>query len=268
MNLHNISVGTKAVILGSGDIGLIMARRLTLEGAHVEAVCELMPYSNGLPRNIQQCLNDFKIPLYLATSVIEVHGRDRITGVTIARFDAHRQPVADTQRFIACDTLLLSVGLLPENELARQTSITIDDRTSGAIVDECYMTSVPGIFACGNALHVHDLVDFVSIEAERAGTEAARWTREKGSRATRITVTPAAGVRYVLPQRFCQTRDITLSLRPLAPARSQRLIVRDGEMIISEKSLAHVHPAEMIQHTIPVNECSHVSGLEVEIRDV
>ena len=173
MNCMGYTVGRRVVILGSGDIGLIMARRLSLEGAKVEAVCEIMPYSGGLTRNIVQCLEDFGIPLYLSTTVAEIHGTDRVEGVTIAQVDEHRAIIEETKRYIPCDTLLLSVGLIPENELTRGTGIPMDPVTNGALVDEHRQTRVPGIFACGNVLQVHDLVDYVSDEAEIAGVGAA-----------------------------------------------------------------------------------------------
>jgi thioredoxin reductase len=170
-------VGKRVVILGSGDIGLIMARRMRLEGAKVEAVCEVMPYSGGLNRNIVQCLEDFGIPLYLSTTVCQIHGDKRLEGVTIAQVDQQRNVLEETKKYISCDTLLLSVGLIPENELTRAAGIPIDTATNGAVIDEYCQTQVPGVFACGNVLHVHDLVDYVSDEAERAGLGAVRYIR-------------------------------------------------------------------------------------------
>ena len=177
VNIDGYMPGKEVVILGSGDIGLIMARRMTLEGAKVKAVCELMPYSGGLARNIEQCLNDFDIPLKLSHTVIEIHGDKRLTGVTIARVDENRKPILETKEYIACDTLLLSVGLIPENELSKSANIKLSNITSGAVVDQNRETSVPGVFACGNVLHVHDLVDFVSEEAEIAGLSAANYIK-------------------------------------------------------------------------------------------
>ena len=173
INCMGYQVGKRAVILGSGDIGLIMARRLRLEGAEVAAVCEIMPKPGGLMRNIVQCLHDFDIPLYLSTTVVQIHGEKRLEGVTVAQVDANRQPIAETRRYIPCDTLLLSVGLIPENELTRAAGIPMDPATGGAVVDENCQTRIPGIFACGNVLHVHGLVDHASAEAHRAGTAAA-----------------------------------------------------------------------------------------------
>ena len=179
MNIEGLRVGREVVILGSGDIGLIMARRMKLEGAEVRAVAELMPYSGGLKRNIVQCLDDFGIPLLLSHTVVEVHGRQRVTGVTLAAVDAQRRPVPGSEKYIPCDTLLLSVGLLPENELSRAAGLDIDPATGGPCVDQRLATSAPGIFACGNVLHVHDLVDYVSQEAALAGQQAAAWLRAR-----------------------------------------------------------------------------------------
>ena len=174
VNMEGYLPGRQVVILGSGDIGLIMARRMTLEGAEVKAVAEVMPYSGGLKRNIVQCLEDFDIPLYLSTTVVDIHGQERLEGVTLARVDENRRPIPGTEQHIPCDTLLLSVGLLPENELTRQAGAALDAVTGGPAVDETLATSLPGVFACGNVLHVHDLVDFVSQEAAAAGRSAAR----------------------------------------------------------------------------------------------
>ena len=221
INLQNIMVGRRVVILGSGDIGLIMARRMTLEGAKVEAVFEILPYASGLPRNIQQCLNDYDIPLYLGTSVIEVHGKDRLTGVTVAEMD-NFQPRPGTQRFVPCDTLLLSVGLIPENELSAGATVKMASETSGAFVDETFMTSIPGVFSCGNVLHVHDLVDHVSEEASLAGEFARQYLEGCISQGeTAIGIEPKNGVRYVLPQQVSGKSDFTLSLRVTEPSRDR-----------------------------------------------
>jgi thioredoxin reductase len=179
VNVEGFMPGKKIVILGSGDIGLIMARRLTLEGAEVKMVCEIMPHSGGLTRNIVQCLEDFDIPLKLRHTVVEIHGRDRVEGVTVARVDDNRKPVPGTEEFVECDTLLLSVGLIPENELTAAASADMDEKTSGPVVDDSCETSVKGIFACGNVVHVHDLVDNVTTEAYKAGKSAAAYVMEK-----------------------------------------------------------------------------------------
>ena len=175
VNMEGFMPGKKVVILGSGDIGLIMARRMTLEGAHVKVVAELMPYSGGLKRNIVQCLNDYDIPLKLSHTVVDIHGKERVTGITLAKVDEKGKPIPGTEEEYACDTLLLSCGLIPENELSRELGVKLNPVTSGPVVDESLETNVPGVFACGNVLHVHDLVDFVSEEADRAGTCAARY---------------------------------------------------------------------------------------------
>ncbi len=210
VNIDGYLPGKRAVILGSGDIGLIMARRMTLEGAKVLRVCELMPYSGGLPRNIAQCLDDFDIPLYLSHTVIGIHGKERLEGVTVAKVGDDRRPIPGTEEYIECDTLLLSVGLLPENELTREAGIVIDRITGGAQVDETMQTSIPGIFACGNVLHVHDLVDFVTKEAYRAGASAAKYVTD-GSVPTSNTLTTEGrdGVRYVMPQKLNAQGNLT-----------------------------------------------------------
>ena len=179
VNMKGYLPGKNIVILGSGDIGLIMARRMTLEGAKVHAVCELMPYSGGLARNIEQCLNDFGIPLKLSHTIIQIHGKDRVEGVTIAKVDERRKPITGTEEYIACDTILFSVGLLPENELSKTANVALSPITSGAVVDQDRQTSVEGIFSCGNVLHVHDLVDYVSEEAEIAGKAAVEYINGK-----------------------------------------------------------------------------------------
>ena len=245
INCQGYLVGKKVVILGSGDIGLIMARRLSLEGAKVEAVCELMPYSGGLTRNIVQCLEDFSIPLHLSTTVARIHGTGRLEGVTIAQVDENRQIKPETSRYIPCDTLLLSVGLIPENELTRNAGIAMDAVTGGARVDDRCQTSVPGIFACGNVLHVHDLVDYVSEEAERAGIAAAERVLGEESTGTFTLTRPGCGVRYVLPQRICTQRDGALFLRVSEPKSNVRLVVRSGGREIAVFKRRKVAPGEM-----------------------
>lgn len=201
VNIDGLKVGKEVVILGSGDIGLIMARRMTFEGAKVKAVVELMPYSSGLNRNIVQCLNDFDIPLYFSHTVIEIKGKDRLEKVKIAKVDEHLNPILDTAFEIECDTLLLSVGLLPENELARNYDVNLSKTTSGAIVNENMMTSKEGIFECGNVLHVHDLVDYVSEESYLAGKMAAKYLNgELNLKSKVLTVNPTNGIRYTVPQ--------------------------------------------------------------------
>ena len=246
MNCEGYMVGKRAVILGSGDIGLIMARRMSLEGAKVEAVCELMPYSGGLTRNIVQCLEDFGIPLYLSTTVCEIHGDRRLEGVTIAEVDSNRRVIEETKRYIPCDTLLLSVGLIPENELTRSAGVAIDPITNGAIVDENRQTEIPGIFACGNVLQVHDLVDYVSDEAEIAGRAAADLVL--GSKAGDKTIKTEAGngVRYVLPQRVSNTdTDVALFMRVTQPFGKVRFTVKSGDEVLATAVRLKAAPGEM-----------------------
>lgn len=210
VNIDGYLPGKRVVILGSGDIGLIMARRMTLEGAKVLRVCELMPYSGGLPRNIAQCLDDFDIPLYLSHTVTGIHGKERLEGVTVAKVGDDRRPIPGTEEYIECDTLLLSVGLLPENELSREAGIVLDRITGGAQVDETMQTSIPGIFACGNVLHVHDLVDFVTKEAYRAGASAAAYVAGGAATAGDVLTTEGKnGVRYVMPQKLNAQGNLT-----------------------------------------------------------
>ncbi len=210
VNIDGYLPGKRVVILGSGDIGLIMARRMTLEGAKVLRVCELMPYSGGLPRNIAQCLDDFDIPLYLSHTVTAIHGKERLEAVTIAKVGDDRRPIPGTEEYIECDTLLLSVGLLPENELTKEAGITLDRITGGAQVDETMQTSMPGVFACGNVLHVHDLVDFVTKEAYRAGASAAAYIQKGAAAAGDVLTTEGRdGVRYVMPQKLNANGDLS-----------------------------------------------------------
>ena len=248
INCEGFSVGKRTVILGSGDIGLIMARRMTLEGAKVEAVCEIMPYSGGLKRNIVQCLNDFDIPLYLSTTVAEIHGKERVEGVTIAKVDEKRNVIESTKRYIPCDTLLLSVGLIPENELTRGAGIKIDNVTKGAVVDENMQTSVSGIFACGNVLQVHDLVDYVSDEAEIAGQGAAKYVLNGENQQEKIVEVKAEnGVRYVLPQRLKLGDDnkVSLYLRVGAPEDNVKLVAKCGKEVLYSAKKLKVAPGEM-----------------------
>lgn len=204
VNIHGYMPGKTVVILGSGDIGLIMARRMTLEGADVKMVCELMPYSGGLTRNIVQCLDDYNIPLKLSHTVVQIHGKERLEGVTVAQVDNNKKPMLETSEYVPCDTLLLSVGLIPENELSREAGVTIDEKTSGPTVDDRMETSTGGVFACGNVVHVHDLVDFVSAEGAKAGGCAAEYIlqRIKPVETGTISVIPGYGIRYTVPQQI------------------------------------------------------------------
>ena len=268
VNLENIMPGRRVVILGSGDNGLIMARRMTLEGAKVEAVFEVLPYSSGLQRNIRQCLDDYGIPLHLATTVIDINGPNgRIEGVTVAKVDEKRRPIKGTERYVPCDTLLLSVGLIPENELTREAGVKIDDVTQGASVDDCCMTKTPGIFACGNVLHVHDLVDFVSMEAARAGKNAALYVAGKLGDATEdITVKAGDGVRYVVPQRISRGENVSLAFRVTSPARDKLIEVRDGGRVLASRKETRLHPAEMVWVDMGKIDLKEVKSLEVRVK--
>ncbi len=247
VNIDGYMPGKKVVILGSGDIGLIMARRMTLEGAEVKCVCELMPYSSGLTRNIVQCLDDFDIPLYLSCTVIDIHGKDRVEGVTIADVDENRRPIPGSERFIECDTLLLSVGLIPENELTRAVGIELDPVTSGAVVDEYRETSHKGVFACGNVLHVHDLVDYVTLESQTAGEGAARYVFGKTEDAEYVTTKGINGVRYIVPQKvnIKNDGDVKLYFRVGQVYKNAKIVAKyNGEEIISRKR-PRLAPGEM-----------------------
>lgn len=262
MNCEGFSVGRRAVILGSGDIGLIMARRMSLEGARVEAVCELMPYSGGLKRNIVQCLEDFGIPLYLSTTVAEIHGKERLEGVTIAQVDSSRRIIEETKRYIPCDTLLLSVGLIPENELTRNAGIAIDGVTNGAKVDENRQTEAEGIFACGNVLQVHDLVDFVSDEAELAGRGAASYVQNTMISEKTLAVKAGEGVRYVLPQRIntSEKNDISLFLRVTRPFGKVKYTVKCGANVLATAVRLKAAPGEMEKLTLKADKFQLADG--------
>ena len=261
VNMNGYMPGKKVVILGSGDIGLIMARRMTLEGAKVEAVCELMPYSGGLARNIEQCLNDFGIPLMLSHTVVEIHGKDRVTGVTIAKVDEKRRPIEETRQYIECDTLLLSVGLLPENELTKGAGIAIDRITNGAVVDQNRQTGIEGVYACGNVLHVHDLVDFVSEEAEIAGKAAAAYIAGNTAAAKAVKLTTDGKVRYTVPQKISSAdANVTVYFRVADVYRDIRIMVRDGENVLINKKKIKVAPGEMETVTITPDMINGMKG--------
>ncbi len=245
MNIDGYMPGKNVVILGSGDIGLIMARRMTLEGAKVLAVCEVMPYSSGHTRNIEQCLNDFDIPLKLGSTVVEIHGKSRVEGVTIAKVDGNRNPIAGCEEFIPCDTLLLSVGLIPETELMKKAGIVMDSVTNGAIVNELRETSIDGCFACGNVLHVHDLVDFVSEEAEIAGRAAAEYIKGSINKNTDIKILTDGKIRYTVPQSINATQEVKVYFRVNNVYRNVKINVIAGDKIILSKKKRKVAPGEM-----------------------
>lgn len=248
VNLEGFMPGHRVVILGSGDIGLIMARRMTLQGAKVLACVEIMPYSSGLNRNIVQCLQDYHIPLYLSHTVTDIRGRERLEGITVSEVDEKRRPIPGTEMNFDCDTLLLSCGLIPENELTRGAGIEISAATSGAVVDDLLQTSIPGIFACGNVLHVHDLVDNVSEESFRAGRAAADFVRNGFVRAEYITVCDGEGVRGTVPQKIRTSSDspVTLSFRPSEVYRSSSVVVECGGMELFRKKSLIFTPGEMV----------------------
>lgn len=262
INIENLKPGSRAVILGSGDIGLIMARRCTLEGISVEGVYELMPYANGLRRNVKNCLDDFGIPLHLSTTVTRVIGHDRVEAVEVSQVDEHLAPIPGTERIVPCDTLLLSVGLIPENELSVGAGVELDPRTRGAVVDQSLQTGVPGIFACGNVLHVHDLADNVTTESERAGAAAAAYALGTGAGAVpdcELTVSPAGVAGYAQPGRITTVALTKLNFRVRRPVNAACVrILADGEELFVGKVRAFKPsvmesfplPAKVIQHAL------------------
>ena len=254
INIENLRPGSRAVILGSGDIGLIMARRCTLEGILVEGVYELMPYANGLRRNVKNCLDDFGIPLHLSTTVTRVIGHDRVEAVEVSQVDEHLAPIPGTERVVPCDTLLLSVGLIPENELSVGAGVELDPRTRGAVVDQSLQTGVPGIFACGNVLHVHDLADNVTTESERAGAAAAAWAMGGSTGVTpscELTVSPAGIAGYALPGRITTVALTKLNFRVRRPVDAARVrILAEGEELFAGKVCAF-KPSVMESFPLP-----------------
>ena len=269
INLKNYMVGQHIVILGSGDIGLIMARRLTLEGAEVLLVAEKLPYSSGLPRNINQCLYDFDIPLLLNHTVIDIEGNQRISAVRIAELGSRGGIVRKSLRTIPCDTLLLSVGLIPENELSRKAGVEIDPSTGGPLVDESGQTSVPGIFSCGNVLQVHDIVDWVSLEAEYIVEGVVNYLQGHGRKYLRFSpqleVSLGEGLRYVVPQRLHRVKDTVFSFRVKQPSKKKVLIFQDGRKTIKQKTFFRVNPAEMIRFNLTAAELESVKNLKVKL---
>jgi NADPH-dependent 2,4-dienoyl-CoA reductase/sulfur reductase-like enzyme len=265
INLKNYMVGEKIVVLGSGDIGLIMARRLSLEGAEVIMVAEKLPYSSGLPRNINQCLHDFDIPLLLSHTVVNIEGNGRLSGVTIAQLGKRGGIIPGSKRKVTCDTLLLSVGLIPENELSREAGITLDSITGGPQVDEKGQTSVPGIFACGNVLQVHDIVDNVSLEAEYIVEGVVEYLKGKLTKEREIKVELGNGLRYVVPQTLIRFRDTIFSFRVNQPGRKKILLFEDGRRLIKKKSLQRVNPAEMIRIKLSSKELEGIKRLKVKL---
>lgn len=265
VNIKGLMVGKKVVILGSGDIGLIMARRMTLEGAKVEAVCELMPYSGGLARNIEQCLNDFNIPLKLSHTIVKIHGKDRVCGVTVAEVDENRKPIKETEEYIECDTILLSVGLIPENELSRSAGVELSRITSGAVVNQDRQTTREGIFACGNVLHVHDLVDYVSDEAEIAGKSAAEYIRNGMGNTESINLETDGKIRYTVPQCITAKKDVTVYFRVSDVFKNVKINVFSGDTLLMSKRKQKVAPGEMENIVIKREMLDNVKKLRFEL---
>jgi len=265
INLKNYMVGEKIVVLGSGDIGLIMARRLTLEGAKVIMVAEKLPYSSGLPRNINQCLYDFDIPLLLSHTVVDIEGNGRLSGVTIAQLGKRGGIITGSKRKITCDTLLLSVGLIPENELSREADIVLDNITGGPQVDERGQTSIPGIFSCGNVLQVHDIVDNVSLEAEYIVEGVVEYLEGKLNKEREIKVELRNGLRYVVPQTLIRVKDTIFSFRVNQPGEKKVIVFENGKKVIKKKFLRRVNPAEMIRVKLSSSELEGIKRLKVRL---
>ena len=267
VNMHGFMPGKRVIILGSGDIGLIMARRMTLQGAKVLACAELMPYSSGLNRNIVQCLHDYNIPLLLSHTVVDIKGKQRLESVTIAKVDDTLHPIPGTETEYACDTLLLSVGLIPENELSKQIDIDLSNTTQGAIVDDILQTSMDGVFACGNVLHVHDLVDFVSEESSKAGNAAAEYVQgQRRSIKKIIHVHDGDGVRGVVPQRLCkyespfQVTDVRLMFRPDRVYQNVQVQVLDGDKVVKTAKKRILAPGEMADIVLKADVVHHLQA--------
>lgn len=270
INIENLKPGSRAVILGSGDIGLIMARRCTLEGISVEGVYELMPYANGLRRNVKNCLEDFGIPLHLSTTVTRVIGHDRVEAVEVSQVDEHLAPIPGTERIVPCDTLLLSVGLIPENELSVAAGVELDPRTRGAVVDQSLQTGVPGIFACGNVLHVHDLADNVTTESERAGATAAAWALGAVGTAAgvagagcQLTVSPAGIAGYALPGRITAVGLTKLNFRVRRPVDAARVRILAGNEELFAGKVRPFKPSVMESFPLPAKVIQRALDLGV-----
>ena len=269
INIENLKPGSRAVILGSGDIGLIMARRCTLEGISVEGVYEFMPYANGLRRNVKNCLDDFGIPLHLSTTVTRVIGHDRVEAVEVSQVNEHLAPIAGTERIVPCDTLLLSVGLIPENELSVAAGVELDPRTRGAVVDQSLQTGVPGIFACGNVLHVHDLADNVTTESERAGAAAATWALGGGagtstsSTGCQLTVSPAGIAGYALPGRITAVALTKLNFRVRRPVDAARVRILAGDEELFAGKARPFKPSVMESFPLPAKVIQRALDLGV-----
>ena len=266
INLHNTMVGKEVVILGSGDIGMIMARRMTLEGAKVKAVFEVLPYPSGLPRNIEQCLNDYDIPLYLSHTITNIKGRSRLEGVTVSRVDEHMKPIPGTEKDYDCDTLILSVGLIPENELSSACGVELDSRNKGPIVDENYQATIEGIFAAGNVLQVHDVVDFVSLEAEDLADSVAEYINKGRLAACGIQVTADASIGHVIPQKISGGKDFKISMRVRKPLRDCEIDIMQNEDLITKVTMKKAIPAEMIQIKVKKADIRSTDNIRVVVK--
>lgn len=266
INLQNTMVGKKVIILGSGDIGLIMARRMTLEGAKVEAVFEILPYASGLPRNISQCLDDYNIPLYLSHTVTKIKGKSRIEGISVSEVDENMQIIEGTQKNYDCDTLILSVGLIPENELSLKAGVELDNNTKGPIVNENYETSVDGIFVAGNVLHVHDLVDFVSLEGERLATSVTNYINNNKLPKCEINIIKDNSIGHTIPQKISGDNDFVLSMRVRKPIKNAVIEILQDDNIIKTIKMKKAIPAEMIQTKINRENIKSKSDLKVVVK--
>jgi len=247
INLHNTMVGREVIILGSGDIGMIMARRMTLEGARVKAVFEVLPYPSGLPRNIQQCLEDYDIPLYVSHTITKIKGHSRVEGITVSQVDENMKPIPGTEKEYDCDTLILSVGLIPENELSLACGVELDDRTKGAIVDENYQTTVDGVFAAGNVLQVHDVVDFVSLEAEALADSVAEYIKAGTLMYCKINIITDTHISHTIPQKISGEKDLKICMRVKKPFKNCKIDVLQNNIVIKTVTMKKAIPAEMIQ---------------------
>ncbi|MHB8097294.1 MAG: NAD(P)/FAD-dependent oxidoreductase [Erysipelotrichaceae bacterium] len=269
INMEGFMVGKKIFILGSGDIGLIMARRLTLEGAEVKGVAEIMPYSNGLPRNIKQCLEDFNIPLFLSHTITKIDGLDRVSGVTIAQVDESMRPIPNTEKTFDVDTVLFSIGLIPENALSEEANIEMDPKTRGPKVDESYQTSLNGVFACGNVLHVHDLVDFVAEEGRKAGIAAAKYINSQLEEGRFVNTLAKKGIGYIVPQRIHPVnldKTIELMFRVTKQYKNVEIVIKNDDEVLRVIKKKHLAPAEMEKVILKASDvalCQQTLTIEV-----
>jgi len=264
INLYNIMPGKNVVILGSGDVGLIMARRLKFEGANVLGVVEILPYASGLPRNVVQCLDDYDIPIWLNHTVTCIKGKERLEEVTIAQVDDHMVPISGTEQMLKCDTLLLSLGLIPENELSKNANIEIDELTGGPIINQNLETTLEGVFTCGNCLQVYDTVDILSLDAKRAGKNAARYNKSKKLKPS-IKLIAGKGVKYVVPQKIDEAGTVYITLRSEKPQEKSILWIIENDKIILKKKLPFVNPANMVKLDIEIPSDVIKSGHNLEV---